>query len=156
MDLEMSVMTHSPFCVCFWNVNTYTKVPAVLHSTPATSSLQSFTWRKGPAQHFLLGREFQFHFTNYPQVTGNSSLKVFIIFQFSCLPTVDNLHLHLHATPVDNLDATVVYVTHSVVHSHTSCMALRDQIQHYPVDASVTNMVLARSQIIWSGLKPCL
>ena len=116
---------------------------------PSTSILQATTWRKGLAQHFLLGREFHFNFTNYPQETGYSSLKIFINFQFSCLPTVDNLLSHSHVKPVDNLDATV-YGTHSTVHSHTSCMALRDQIQHYHVNANVTNMVLARSQSVSS------
>ena len=89
-----------------------------------------------------------------PSNLGNSSLNFLFSFQFSCLPTVDNLHLHMSHT-VDTNDATQS-ISH---HNHTQpswLYGLETRLSIIPVNASVTHMVLALSRIIGSGPIPCL
>ena len=99
---------------------------------------------QGTVQSFHLFHSFfygEFPFTfykqklNFPQLTGNMSLKFLIIFQFGCLPTVNNLHLQSHVTPHDiwcySLCHTLSHTATLATHSQAGYMALRDQIQHY-------------------------
>lgn len=117
--------------------------------------------------HSFFFGEFPFTFykqkLNFPQVTGNMSLKFLIIFQFGCLPTVNNLHLQSHVTPHDiwcyslchTLSHTATLATHSQAKLATWHWETRFSIT--TVNARlVTHMVLPWSQIIGSGVIPCL